>query len=180
MNLVINAAEAVGDKPGTVMMAISPCDLDSEYLKTLNPMFDVQPGNFVCLEVQDSGCGMDPATVGKIFDPFLTTKVTGRGLELSAVLGIVRGHRGSLKVDSESGRGTLFKVLFPVTPGEAVRSAEERSRNIRNAGTILVIEDARSCRENRQSAASVKWRRSSGFRIEVLQHFCRSHTLRSA
>jgi CheY-like chemotaxis protein len=85
---------------------------------------------------------MTPEIQARIFDPFFTTKFTGRGLGLSAVLGIIRGHRGALKVYSAPGQGTTFKLLFPVyrgTPRTPVRRTEQTER--RSSGVILVIDD---------------------------------------
>ena len=65
--------------------------------------------------------GMDAETLSRIFDPFFTTKFTGRGLGLAAVMGMVRGHKGALHVESTPGKGSCFKVLFPVTGGPAAR-----------------------------------------------------------
>ena len=74
---------------------------------------EIGPGDYVAINVHDNGVGMDEATLGKIFDPFFTTKFTGRGLGLAAASGIVRGHKGALKVFSSPGQGTTFRVLLP-------------------------------------------------------------------
>ncbi|MHB9060691.1 MAG: ATP-binding protein, partial [Desulfobacteria bacterium] len=86
---------------------------------------NLAPGPYVYLEVADTGCGMDAGTRSRIFEPFFSTKFTGRGLGLAAALGIVRAHKGTLKVDSEPGEGTTFKILFP-----AMEEAGEKARSI--------------------------------------------------
>jgi hypothetical protein len=91
----------------------------------------LEPGPYVLAEVSDSGCGTDAETRAKLFDPFFTTKVDGRGLGPASVLGIVRNHHGGIKVYSEPGRGTTFKVLFPASDlgaidGSGARKAENR------------------------------------------------------
>jgi two-component system cell cycle sensor histidine kinase/response regulator CckA len=143
MNLVINGAEAIGThKQGTVLVHTAVQNIDSEYIERTFTPGEIEPGRYVFLEVQDTGCGMDQSTVARIFDPFFTTKFTGRGLGLAAVLGIVRGHRGALRVYSTPGQGTTFKVLFPATekvsakPPSAIESAGQRG-----SGTILVVDD---------------------------------------
>jgi PAS domain S-box-containing protein len=112
-NLVINGAEAIGDLPGTVLVATGIEDLDESYRALRLSEFPISPGRCVTVKVQDTGCGMDAATQARIFDPFFTTKFLGRGLGLSAVVGIVRGHRGALEVTSAPGRGTTFTLYFP-------------------------------------------------------------------
>src|SRR5207247_2657074 len=116
MNLVINGAEAIGaDKQGTVRVHTAVQNIDSEYIERMLIPGEIEPGRYVLLEVQDTGCGMDQSTAARIFDPFFTTKFTGRGLGLAAVVGIVRGHRGALRVYSTPGQGTTFQILFPAT-----------------------------------------------------------------
>src|SRR6202041_2219292 len=92
-------------------------------------------------EVHDTGSGMDEATLSKIFDPFFSTKFAGRGLGLSAVLGIVRAHRGALKVYSEPGQGTTFKVLFPVSANPVANVVIAPKRDLQGTGTVLVVDD---------------------------------------
>ncbi len=108
MSLAINGAEAIGSDPGAVRISTAAHTVNENG----TPPYEISPGRYVRLEVQDSGCGMDQATVAKIFDPFFTTKKHGRGLGLSAVQGIVRGHKGALEVDSVPGKGTTFTLLF--------------------------------------------------------------------
>ena len=150
MNLIINAAEAIGERPGTVRVTtgvqeVSAAD-DQLWRYTGEPL---APGEHVVLEVSDDGSGMSVETLSKIFDPFFTTKFTGRGLGLAAVLGIVRGHRGGLSVDSEVGRGTTFRLLFPAG-GEAssepiaLRAAAPAGAS---PGLVLVIDDEAPVRE---------------------------------
>ncbi|MCU1261487.1 MAG: Chemotaxis protein methyltransferase CheR, partial [Bryobacterales bacterium] len=140
MNLIINGAEAMGDKPGKVTVSTHECTLDADYVRVLSAPMEVTPGRYVCLEVEDHGCGMDQATIARIFDPFFTTKFTGRGLGLSAVLGIVRAHHGALNVYSDPGVGTTFKVFFPVRIATPQPVPAERPH--RESGpTVLVIDD---------------------------------------
>ena len=114
INLIVNGAEAIGeDTPGKVSVTTSVRQVDDLFLLTLPAPSPIAPGTYVEVEVEDSGCGMDERTMARIFEPFFTTKFTGRGLGLAAVQGIVRGHRGHIRVSSEVGRGTTFKILFP-------------------------------------------------------------------
>jgi PAS domain S-box-containing protein len=142
MNLVINAAEAIGETDGVIRISTGVMQCSADYLGGSRLIEPPAPGPFVFLEVADTGCGMDAETLGRIFDPFFTTKFTGRGLGLAAVLGIVRSHRGTLKVESERGRGTTFRVLFPASAKAA--AAADPGGNAppwRGAGTILLVDD---------------------------------------
>jgi PAS domain S-box-containing protein len=120
-NLVINAAEAIGEAPGTVSVETGIAEIDESYRAARLSDFPILPGRFVAVRVQDNGCGMDAATQSRIFDPFFTTKFLGRGLGLSAVVGIVRGHRGALAVTSAPGQGSTFELFFPVAEAAAAR-----------------------------------------------------------
>jgi two-component system cell cycle sensor histidine kinase/response regulator CckA len=149
MNLITNASEAIGEASGVVTLSTRVMDCDDEYLKGVVDDNDPHPaGRYVCLEVCDSGCGMDRATLGRIFDPFFTTKFTGRGLGLAAVLGIVRGHKGALRVYSEKGRGTTFKILLPAHQQEAPPPAldKDSGKTWRGHGLVLVVDDEESVR----------------------------------
>jgi PAS domain S-box-containing protein len=127
MNLVINAAEAVGAAPSTIAIATGVRHVDRRYFASTRLAPDLPAGEYVFLEVVDNGSGMSAETLAKIFDPFFTTKFTGRGLGLAAVLGIVRGHGGALKVTSALGQGTTFTILFPaVLADHAAAEPQER------------------------------------------------------
>ena len=103
---------------------------------------EILPGRYALIEVNDNGCGMDDATKARIFDPFYTTKFTGRGLGLAAAMGIIKGHGGAVHVFSAPGKGTSFHVLIPAArgprPGSAVRELRRR-RAV--SGTILLVDD---------------------------------------
>jgi PAS domain S-box-containing protein len=148
MNLITNASDAIGERSGIVTLSTSLIHADRGYLA--ETLFDDElvPGDYVCLQVSDTGVGMDAATQARIFEPFFTTKFTGRGLGLAAVLGILRSHRGSLKVYSEPGRGTTFKVLLPVAEGPADPIASEVPASVVASGTawVLVIDDEETVR----------------------------------
>ncbi len=146
MNLVINGAEAIGDQRGTVLVATGVQAIDEFYVQSLFSSEGIEPGKYVYLEVHDTGCGMDEATKMRIFDPFFTTKFTGRGLGLAAVMGIVRGHKGAMKVYSSPGKGTTFKVFFPASDAVAVGPAPEVT-SFRGEGLALVIDDDQGVRE---------------------------------
>jgi PAS domain S-box-containing protein len=117
MNLVINASEAMADQPaGSIRLATSVVGWPVAGALLPTPDAELPPGEYVCMEVSDSGCGMTPEVLGRIFDPFFSTKFTGRGLGLAAVVGIVRSHKGALKVESTPGLGSVFRIYLPVSP----------------------------------------------------------------
>lgn len=144
LNLIINAAEAIGtEKSGIISVTTASIDCDEDYLRDLFPNESLQPGPYVCLEVADSGAGMDEDTRQRIFDPFFTTKDTGRGLGLSAILGIVLGHEGSIKVYSEPGSGSTFKLLFPALAetSDSTLAKTPPANSWHGSGKVLVVED---------------------------------------
>jgi len=143
MNLIINGAEAIAEgQGGTVAVTTGVQQVDEYYIQDAFAPKEILPGKYICLEVHDTGHGMDEETKAKIFDPFFTTKFTGRGLGLAAVSGIVRVHRGALKVNSTPGKGTTFKVLFPATEAESLKEAGDiPQKDLTGSGLILVVDD---------------------------------------
>ncbi len=143
MNLVINAAEAVGEgRRGQVRVVTRLESLNSSDLRLKYGTADLKAGRYVVLEITDDGCGMDESIRARIFDPFFTTKFTGRGLGLAAVQGIVRGHNGAIRVDSEVGRGTTFELALPAIEEVQISSAPvPPPDSLRGTGLILVVDD---------------------------------------
>jgi C4-dicarboxylate-specific signal transduction histidine kinase/ActR/RegA family two-component response regulator len=147
MNLVINASEAIGDKSGVIAITTGCMDCNQNYLKDVWLDDNISEGLYVYVEVADTGCGMDQATLEKIFDPFFTTKFTGRGLGMSAVLGIIRGHKGAIKVYSEPGKGSNFKILLPASEKPAELFNVELSKNDwKGSGKVLLVDDEETVR----------------------------------
>lgn len=144
MNLVINASEAIGDRDGTISIHIGTTTITNQVPDDIFPKNNLIDRRYSYLEVTDTGCGMDQETKIKIFDPFFTTKFPGRGLGLAAVLGIVRGCRGTIQVLSEPGKGTTIKVFFPTA--EMPKSLDSTHENDPDNSSlkgkkILVVDD---------------------------------------
>jgi CheY-like chemotaxis protein len=157
INLVQNATEAIENRftkeitegqKGIVRIRTAVLRCDRYYLKQTIFGENRPEGEYVTLEVTDNGVGMDKATLDRIFEPFFTTHFTGRGLGLPAVHGIVQAHSGALKVYSELGQGTSFRILFPALPGPApaVKPAKSASRG-KSGGLALVVDDEELVRE---------------------------------
>ena len=147
MNLVINASEAIGDKSGVIAINTGCVDCDKNYLKNVWLDENLTGGLYVYMEIADTGCGMDKETLAKIFDPFFTTKFTGRGLGMAAVLGIVRGHKGAIKVYSEVNKGTAFKILLPASskPAEYFNGGTQHD-DWKGTGKVLLVDDEETVR----------------------------------
>ena len=142
MNLIINASEAIGDPEGVIGVRTGGRVWPGGPLPDCYPETNLPAGSFAFLEVTDTGHGMTAETRAKIFDPFFSTKRTGRGLGLAAVLGIVRGHNGAVQVASEPNRGSTFCVFLPAC--EPVASPAEPPLALPTCpggGTVLVVDD---------------------------------------
>jgi len=148
MNLILNASEAIGEQDGVVTTSTGVSQADSAFLSESSLGEGLPAGRYAYLEVADTGCGMDEETKGKIFDPFFTTKFTGRGLGLAAALGIVRGHRGALRVSSQPLRGSTFQILLPCSEraAAAARKSSGALEAWRGGGTVLVVDDEETVR----------------------------------
>ena len=149
INLFMNASEAIGEKSGFITITIASKECGSELLDSGVGDKGLKPGRYVSVEIVDTGCGMDAATLAKAFDPFFSTKFPGRGLGLSAVLGIVRGHRGTIRVASEQGVGTRFEILLPEA-SEIISVSENKivqPKGQANQIKVLVVDDEEIVRE---------------------------------
>ena len=146
MNLIVNASEALEDRPGDIVVSTGVMEVDAAYLQKVYFDHEAGPGKYVWLEVSDTGTGMDSRTVSRIFEPFFTTKFSGRGLGLAAMLGIVRGHHGIIRVDSKPGRGTTVRVLFPLYDAMQQimleRDIKENPAERESAGSVPVADQA--------------------------------------
>ncbi len=149
MNLIINAVEAIGDGNGTIRIILKQADVTEGHSKNEFADRSIHPGKYVCLEVSDSGCGMDEEIQKRIFEPFYTTKFTGRGLGMSATLGIIKSHDGVLQLSSQPGIGTTFKVYLPVPAIPVIsdtKPATSRTPAAKFKGTILLVDDEQELR----------------------------------
>ena len=168
MNLVINGGEAIGDEAGTLTVRVRTEHFTERRERPRAEGFPIVTGDYVRIEVTDTGAGMDAVTRSRIFEPFFTTKFLGRGLGLSAALGIVRGHRGAISVRSDLGQGTTFTVLLPV-PLEARRPERVSGhvpveRDLQGIGTILVADDEEGVR-----ALVATVLQDAGYTVELAQ-----------
>jgi two-component system cell cycle sensor histidine kinase/response regulator CckA len=148
MNLLTNASESLENRPGEVRISTGIQFCDKDYFKMTYLTNQLPEGQYVFLEVTDSGIGMNKDTINKIFDPFFTTKFTGRGLGLAAVLGVIKSHNGAIKVYSEIGKGSIFKVLFPITREgsktgkiQLNKSNTNNSEKINEDLAVLIVDD---------------------------------------
>jgi PAS domain S-box-containing protein len=140
MNLLTNASDALGDATGTITLRTGRAE---------DPRAGSGTHDFVFLEVTDTGCGMDAGTLQRIFDPFFSTKFSGRGLGLAAVMGIVESHHGHIRIRTAPGDGTTFRILFPAVgaPADDIERPRTSGADWRGRGTVLLAEDEEGVRE---------------------------------
>jgi PAS domain S-box-containing protein len=178
MNLITNASDAVGDRDGVIQVITRRVTLKGE--GTAGPSGRLPDGDYVQLEVSDTGRGMSPETQARAFDPFFTTKSAGRGLGLAVVQGIVRSLGGAIQLTSEADKGATFQVLLPCAETKAgvsddsAPSAGESPASFRH-GIVLVVEDEAPLRQ-----AVVKMLRKTGFELlEAADGSCAIDLLRA-
>jgi CheY-like chemotaxis protein len=145
VNLITNAAEAIGEGDGRIELSTRVVDLNQAACAAMAPSQDLSPGVYSSLRITDTGCGMEPEVLQRIFEPFYTTKSSGRGLGLSALLGILRGHRAGLRIRSQIGQGSTFELFFPASadaPRQAPASLPGSGETFE--GRVLVVDDEES------------------------------------
>jgi len=167
MNLILNGSDAI-DNNGTIDVKTSAVKLSSSDLESLTINFNLNPGDFVLLEVCDSGCGIESGKIKQIFDPFFTTKFTGRGLGLAAVSGIIRSHNAGLLVESVIGKGTCFKIYFPVSHEayEPDKQIKKKHPSFTNKNlTVLIADDEKYIRD-----LATKMLNISGYKVHLARN----------
>ncbi|MBX3736444.1 MAG: CHASE domain-containing protein [Candidatus Didemnitutus sp.] len=155
MNLVMNAAESIVEGSGQVTLHTFATEMTRHQLRGAVERPDLPHGLYVGLEVTDTGVGMPAEMLARIFEPFFSTKFSGRGLGLSAVLGIVRSHHGALFVESQPGVGSTFRLLLPAAPAAAktppapspTPGAPGAANRPELRGTVLVVDDEMHVRD---------------------------------
>ena len=150
MNLVINASEAIGEHPGEIRITTGIKKMEPWEFETAVLAPKLPGGDYLFVQVRDTGDGMPPETLAKIFDPFFTTKFTGRGLGLAATLGIVRSHHGALFVESAPGKGSTFRLLLPASARvvEEIRAPAPAAEpaQLHSFGKVLLVDDEEEVR----------------------------------
>ena len=167
VSLVINASDAIGERSGTIRVSTGLTRRESAAPAPVHYSAELPPGDYVFLEVEDNGVGMRPDVSARIFEPFFTTKFAGRGLGLSAALGIVHGHHGAIGFQSVPGRGSRFRFLLPAAggpAGPAQDAAPAAAAQVRRLGTILVVDDEETVR-----SVAARLLESAGFDIVLAE-----------
>lgn len=145
MNLIINASESIGEAQGKITVSLAKSVIKDRPSVKDHLGKPIPIGNYICLEVTDTGCGMDEKTKQRIFEPFYTTKFTGRGLGMSAVLGIITAHKGSIQLLSQPDKGSIFKIYLPIQKTDYSEDESDQQSDTfepwQGSGTILLVED---------------------------------------
>ncbi|HPP58697.1 MAG TPA: PAS domain S-box protein [Candidatus Hydrogenedens sp.] len=165
INLILNSAESIGDRPGIITIITRQMHCDKNYLKTTYFGENCKEGQYVYLEIIDNGEGIKKEIQERMFEPFFTTKFTGRGLGLSAVAGIVRSHNGAIRVYSEIGRGTSFKVFFPISENQVLQqqlnlTPTTETKHLITQKHILVVDDEKLVRDTVRNMLEI-----SGYKV---------------
>ena len=177
MNLITNASDAVGEKGGQIIVRTGSQSVVAGGTDADVVGATLAAGDYVFVEVEDTGIGMAEPTQARVFEPFFTTKFTGRGLGLAATLGIVRGHHGGIRIRSSIGCGATFRILLPATDA-ALPAAVSVSQSVRGdgLGAVLIIDDDETVR-----VVARRLLERRGFRVAVavdgvdgLARFCES------
>ena len=150
-NILSNSLDAISETTGAIKISTCQRHCDHNYIRQTVLGDESSEGHYVVIEISDNGMGMDPETMAKVFDPFFSTKMIGRGLGLAVVLGIMRSHSGAVTVYSEPGQGTMMRLLLPCPEGPAeAASAGFEWRNddgLMRGGVTLVVDDEAIIRE---------------------------------
>jgi CheY-like chemotaxis protein len=164
MNLILNASDAIAERPGRIRIRVAHADRAATDALAADRELELGPDHgYALLEVTDTGRGMSDQIRARIFEPFYTTKVGGRGLGLAAALGTVRGHHGALTVESREGLGSTFRVFLPCAPRELAASAPSSATDDwRGAGLVLIVDDDRGV-----ATAAARMVTEMGFEVVV-------------
>ncbi len=166
MNLITNASESIGERPGVISVRTFVTNEDMKQEPATFTSTILPQDSYVVIEVEDSGCGMEEDDIHKIFDPFYSTKLTGRGLGLAATLGIIHSHRGAIQVTTRKSHGSRFRIFLPRSKNRETITQPRSAQPANIPGTwsrqILVIDDAPGVRTLARNALTL-----SGFNVEV-------------
>ena len=147
LNIVLNAAEAIGRQDGLIVVSTRLAPIDAAWLSEASIGQQLLPGDYPCLEITDNGPGMEADARARVFDPFFSTKGSGRGLGLAAALGIIRSHQGALNLWSQPGQGAHFALIFPPSGPRAPEPAPPvAGRHWRGSGAVLIVDDEAAVR----------------------------------
>lgn len=140
-NLVINGAQAMPDG-GTITISARNTEVDDDH-----PVGELAPGSYIKVSVQDTGCGISPDDLARIFDPYFSTKPTGHGLGLTTTHSIIQKHGGHIAVESDPGKGSLFTLYLPASQAGAVIKPRPAREEFEGSGKILIMDDEPGIRE---------------------------------